>query len=232
MNRWQQRLAELHGDTGEQRSAPQPAVQNVQNVQNPFFAPTSEHFEPIEQPKEKTKASTAPACGETEEERVAIVEHDGGIPREWVEGFAQLDPDRPAISSVDTAAPAEIAGRTIQDADRCDDPEFWRELYEERAAIRQYDGGYRRDEAERLAWGELQNRWHMARGERVSRELCAGCRRPIGNAEALDMIDGNRVHLATLDCLIRRGDRWRRAGTAALVAMGLNPPLERSDTIG
>jgi hypothetical protein len=37
-------------------------------------------------------------------------------------------------------------------------PEFWRELHEERAAIRQFDGGYRRDEAERLAWGELQIR--------------------------------------------------------------------------
>lgn len=29
------------------------------------------------------------------EERAAIVEHDGGIPRTWVEGFARLDPDRP-----------------------------------------------------------------------------------------------------------------------------------------
>lgn len=31
----------------------------------------------------------------TEAERAAIVEHDGGIPREWAEGFAWLDPDRP-----------------------------------------------------------------------------------------------------------------------------------------
>jgi hypothetical protein len=33
--------------------------------------------------------------GEVEAERVAIVEHDGKIPREWAEGFARLDPDRP-----------------------------------------------------------------------------------------------------------------------------------------
>jgi hypothetical protein len=98
-------------------------------------------------------------------------------------------------------------------------------------AVRQCNGRYSRDEAESLAWGELQNRWHMARGERVSRELCAGCRRPIGHAEALDMIDGNRVHLAILDCLIRHGERWRRAATASLVAIGLNPP-EHGDTIG
>jgi hypothetical protein len=29
------------------------------------------------------------------DERAAILEHDGGIPRDWAEGFAQLDPTRP-----------------------------------------------------------------------------------------------------------------------------------------
>jgi hypothetical protein len=39
---------------------------------------------------------SAPAAwGEAEEERSAIVEHDGKIPREWAEGFARLDRDRP-----------------------------------------------------------------------------------------------------------------------------------------
>jgi hypothetical protein len=33
--------------------------------------------------------------GDTEEERAAIVEHEGKIPREWAEGFARLDPNRP-----------------------------------------------------------------------------------------------------------------------------------------
>ena len=40
-------------------------------------------------------ADNAPARGEAEAERAAIVEHDGAIPREWAEGFARLDPDRP-----------------------------------------------------------------------------------------------------------------------------------------
>jgi hypothetical protein len=31
----------------------------------------------------------------SEEERAAIVEHDGGILRAWVEGLARLHPDRP-----------------------------------------------------------------------------------------------------------------------------------------
>jgi hypothetical protein len=105
------------------------------------------------------------------------------------------------------------------------DPAYWRDLFEERAAIRQFDGGYSRPEAERLGWGELQNRWHMTHGERVPRDLCAGCRRPIGGADALDLIDGNRVHdAAGHDCLIRWGEHWRGAATHALAAMGLPPP--------
>jgi hypothetical protein len=53
-----------------------------------------------------------------------------------------------------------------------------------------HDGGFPRAEAELLAWRELENRWNLAHGERVSRELCAGCRRPIGTEAALDLIDG------------------------------------------
>jgi hypothetical protein len=30
-----------------------------------------------------------------DEERAALIEHEGGIPREWAEGFARLDPNRP-----------------------------------------------------------------------------------------------------------------------------------------
>jgi len=128
------------------------------------------------------------------------------------------------------AALAGLAGAPGETEDRAkaSDPEFWRDVFEEVTAIRQFDGGYSRAEAERLAWGELQNRWHMAHGERVPRHLCAGCRRPIiGAAETLDLIDGNRVHDdAAHDCLIRHGTRWRRAATTALVAMGLGPPAD------
>jgi hypothetical protein len=60
----------------------------------------------------------------------------------------------------------------------------WGDLFEERAAIRQYDGRCTRVEAERLAWGELETRWHMQRGERVDRDVCAGCRRAIANGVA------------------------------------------------
>ena len=100
MNRWRQRLAELHGDT-ELPSAPSANVQNVQNVQNSPPHPASEHFEQIEhgtKPPAATPLSLDRALttwGDAEEERAAIVEHNGKIPREWAEGFARLHPERP-----------------------------------------------------------------------------------------------------------------------------------------
>jgi hypothetical protein len=90
----------------------------------------------------------------------------------------------------------------------------WRALYEIRAAVR----------GECLAWAELQNRWHMANGDRVSPDLCAGCRKPIGNAPTLHLIDGCRVHFADNGCLIQHGEHWRMAATRALLALGLRPP--------
>jgi hypothetical protein len=101
----------------------------------------------------------------------------------------------------------------------------WRALFEERAAIREFDGGYTRKQAEALAWGEIQNRWHLEHVHRVPRYLCAGCRRPIGASEALDLVDGNRVHLTNSNfCLIQHGNRWRANATRALLALGLQPP--------
>ena len=102
---------------------------------------------------------------------------------------------------------------------------YWRELFETRAAARERLNHYTRAAAERRAWGEIENRWHLQHGDRIPRDLCAGCRRPIGNAEALDMIDGNRVHLTNSNgCLIQHGNRWRASATQALIALGLRPP--------
>ncbi len=115
------------------------------------------------------------------------------------------------------------------DARRVADPAWWCDQVAQRATHWEVGGKRPRLDAERLAWGELENRWNLAHGERVSRELCAGCRRPIGTEAALDLIDGNRVHDRDRDgndCLIRHGERWRAAATRALTAMGLQPPAE------
>jgi hypothetical protein len=124
-----------------------------------------------------------------------------------------------AIKAIGTQHP-----KILSDQERSNAEVDWRDLFEERAAIREFEGGYPRAEAERLAWGNLENRWHLQYGERVPRDLCAGCRKPIGNADALDLIDGNRVHLAgDRGCLIRHGHRWRAVASRALAELGLRP---------
>jgi hypothetical protein len=83
-------------------------------------------------------------------------------------------------------------------------------------------------EAKRLAWGELQNRWHMAHGKQVPRHLCAGCGERIADSsQALDLIDGNRVH--DTDCLIRHGERWRSVASRALIAIGMSLHYDIND---
>ena len=50
-------------------------------------------------------ASSKPTRTDAEEERAAIVEYDGGAPREWAEGFARLDCSHP---------PADVPSRRWQ----------------------------------------------------------------------------------------------------------------------
>lgn len=127
--------------------------------------------------------------------------------------LARLCPPRAALLPPDSIRATDFGG-----------VHEWHDLYATRTG-HWYHGDRRWHEAEALAWGELQNRWNLAYGERVSPEICAGCRRPIEGTPALDLIDGNRVHdVADHDCLIRHGARWRSAATRALVAMGLVPP--------
>jgi hypothetical protein len=109
------------------------------------------------------------------------------------------------------------------DASRLD-PTSWSDLYEERAAHRQFDGGNPRVEAELLAWRDIEWRWHLAHRERASAEVCAGCDQLIRADEALDLIDGARVHMRGCRCRIAYEQRWRRAATNALAALGLQPP--------
>jgi hypothetical protein len=75
------------------------------------------------------------------------------------------------------------------DACRCF-PTIWSNLYEERVAHRQFDGGYPRVDAELLAWREIEWRWHLARRAPAPAEVCAGCGQLIRAGEALDLIDG------------------------------------------
>jgi hypothetical protein len=54
------------------------------------------------------------------------------------------------------------------------DPAWWQDLFEERAAHREFDGGYPRCEAERLAWEECLVEWrrqHAGQGHPICAAL-------------------------------------------------------------
>jgi hypothetical protein len=112
-----------------------------------------------------------------------------------------------------------------QESDAGDtDPTWWQQHFINRAIHWELRGYRCQAEAEKLAWGDLQIRWHRQHGKRFLVWQCAGCDQPVGSLPTLDVGDGNQVHLHTLDCLIRYGYRWRGGATRALAAMGLTPP--------
>jgi hypothetical protein len=85
-------------------------------------------------------------------------------------------------------------------------------------------GSRRKDEAERLAYGELLDEWRNSHGRVWPAWQCAGCEEPIGGS-ALLLADGNRVHFHEgRECLVRFGSRWRGEAAAELQGLGLEPP--------
>lgn len=149
-----------------------------------------------------------------------VVEADDDPPPELIDELRQHKAELIAVLLRVALPTPDVGNREGYQADAA----WWRDLYATRTG-HWFHGERRWHEAEAIAWGELENRWNLACGERASRDVCAGCRRPIGTARALDLIDGNRVHDDPgHDCLISHGVRWRGAAKRALVAMGLRPP--------
>jgi hypothetical protein len=149
---------------------------------------------------------------------------------EYADGHSGKSPsDRQLASGLkDTGDQAEPELATPSVDSRLD-PTIWSDLYEERAAHRQLDGGYPRVAAELLAWREIEWRWHLAHRERIPTETCAGCGQLIRSDEALDLIDGARVHMKGYSCRTAYEQRWRSAATTALIALGLQPPAIDGD---
>lgn len=103
--------------------------------------------------------------------------------------------------------------------------ENWRAHYEERAAIRQYLGGYDCTTAERLAYGELLTDWHREHGAKPDPARCAGCGGALAGHPAHAFPDGAGVHTdGDLECWNAYGKRWRAAAADGLAQLGIARP--------
>jgi len=107
----------------------------------------------------------------------------------------------------------------------------WKERFTARS-FEWFNGERDWNSARRIAWGDLENEWHNLHGPRWPAWQCAGCEKPIGRLDAIDLPDGNRVHFEPIDCLISFGRRWRGDADAALVGLGLEPPNDSLNDIG
>jgi hypothetical protein len=148
----------------------------------------------------------ATLAGASRKAGAASQERGGGVLNPYRNGATAQHPT--AESSPDRAIPKPATD--------------WRARHREAQAY--WSAFHSASEAAQLAWGEIGSHWHMQHGTRVPQWQCAGCGAPIGGLPALDLADGNRVHLDQLDCLLRFGERCRRAATRALVELGLQPP--------
>jgi len=104
---------------------------------------------------------------------------------------------------------------------------YWRDFFDERAAHREFDGGYSRADAERLAFGEMILDWHRRYGARPDPFRCAGCGDELPSKGGLALCDGARVRLDAVrkvDCIITYGKKWRSAAVVALPGLGFNLP--------
>jgi hypothetical protein len=155
---------------------------------------------------------------------VALVARAGNVEAtaRAMPGMAEMRRSGSAVAPVARVA-HDIEHQPLNELEGAD----WREMYEERAAVRQYCGGYHRDIAEWLAWGEVIERWCELHPMSQQPGICAGCSELLGGV-ALDLCDGARVHWERrreFACLIAYGAERKRRAVEALAALGLQPPM-------
>jgi hypothetical protein len=103
---------------------------------------------------------------------------------------------------------------------------YWRDRFEVRTSIRQYDAGIPRGTAERLAFGECIEEWCRSNPDPPDAQHCGGCGKVLGT-HVLDLPDGARVHFEPereFGCLIAYGLSRKRRAVMALALLGVLPP--------
>ncbi len=104
----------------------------------------------------------------------------------------------------------------------------WREWFEERAGVLEFDAGFPRLEAERRAYEHAIMEWLNRNPPVVDPDRCAGCGRATDEAKTdwRPLGDGTTVHFGDaygLRCFEAHGTKRREEAVAALAALGLVP---------
>ncbi len=132
---------------------------------------------------------------------------------------AKVDP-APAAEGETLAGLATLAGAPAWDA------ADWREYFEERAAVGEYDHGLTRPEAEARALEWCVARW-LADHPPPANEpenRCAHCVKPLADADALPFLNGAGGHVwMHARCHAPWMKRRRAEAEAALAALGVKP---------
>ena len=106
------------------------------------------------------------------------------------------------------------------------DPEAsdWRDLYAERAAIREYDGGLDRAIAEQRAFDDVLQEWGQQHPQKEELHLCIGCGEPLGKV-TIALPNGARAHYEPGRICLEAGVAvFQRGAIAALASFGIVPP--------
>ena len=119
---------------------------------------------------------------------------------------------------------ALVPAKAAPDVDDEPVPAWWGREYLVRTITWKLSGTRSESRARVIAWGELEGLWLRRHCTHTPQWQCAGRGTPIGGLPALDLADGNRVHLDRLDCLLAFGKRWRSEATTSLKALGLDAP--------
>jgi hypothetical protein len=104
------------------------------------------------------------------------------------------------------------------------DPDFWLHAYEERASIREFEGGMSREQAEHLAYDEVLLAWHKAY-YRPRAGYCAGCQEQLSVNDTILLADCATIHNTRLHCASEYKTKWRTVASLGLSLLGIDEPI-------
>jgi hypothetical protein len=138
-----------------------------------------------------------------------ISDHDGLVSGDISHSHFSTYWDKPDKPEKPSTGPAD------------DDPAAWLAWMRSRIAVWQARG-WSSAEVSQIVWSEAECAWDLRHHPAADPNRCAGCGRWMLDAPGMTMFGGAVVHVGgpvQLDCLIVYGEQWRRAASAALVAL-------------